>query len=429
MKMTIRKTTLAILTVMTGLALFLNTAWAKDKKGHSDIANQLIELTKDENHPEIRTMLDKSLEKAKSLNPCPITNPAQNWEDYLDYIDTAHRLIPQQIIDVPAVLIRDQILQSICYFYFLVDQPLAELEGKGYFNNSIQYYPPFSDWLHKFADSWGDYLDTDDSWNSTTFRQFYDDPLFGLQIGWYENPDNWNTFNDFFSKHLRTTCERPIGCPDDPSIVISPADSEPQGVWQIDDKSRINFGEGLTVKLARYYNVNDLLSEDSKYKDAFANGKLTHTFLNVFDYHRFHFAVGGEVVEMDRITKNVSLEVSWSDEEKKYIPIDSEGWQFAQTRGYVIVDTKQYGLVTLIPMGMAQVSSVNFETDDETKVEVGSTYEKGAPLGYFLFGGSDFIMLFQEKAGFEIMAQQNEDRKTYKHNLMGVKYGVMRGNK
>ena len=62
----------------------------------------------------------------------------------------------------------------------------------------------------------------------------------------------------------------------------------------------------------------------------------------------------------------------------------------------------------------------------EENVKEESVHKKGDMLGCFKFGGSDFIMLFQKKAGFEIMAQQNEDRKTYKHNLMGVKYGVMR---
>ena len=421
MTMRIRRSSFITIIAVIGLTFCLDTVVAKEKTDHSDIAIQLIKLTK--TNPEIRPMLDMSLAKAKSLNPCPVTNPAQDWDSYLDYIDTAHKLIPQQILDVPPVLIRDQILQSICYFYFLVDQPLTELEGKGYFKNAIQYYPPFSEWLHKFADSWGDFLDTEDSWNAITYQEFYDDPEFGLQAGWYEDPSNWKTFNEFFSKHLKTPCERPIGCPDNPSIVVSPADSEPQGVWPIDDKSQINFGEGLTVKLARYYNVNDLLSEKSQYKDAFANGTLTHTFLNVFDYHRYHFAVGGKIVEKDRITKNVTLEVSWNDEDKRYVPIDSEGWQFTQTRGYVIVDTDKLGLVALIPMGMAQVSSVNFEEN----VQVGNTFKKGDPLGYFLFGGSDFIMLFQEKANFKILAQMNEDQKTYKHNLMGVKYGVMQG--
>jgi hypothetical protein len=68
-------------------------------------------------------------------------------------------------------------------------------------------------------------------------------------------------------------------------------------------------------------------------------------------------------------------------------------------------------------MGMAQVSSVNFEKD----VVVGSDHEKGEMLGNFLFGGSDFVMLFQKQAGFEMTATPGV------HILMGEKYGVMKG--
>ena len=87
-------------------------------------------------------------------------------------------------------------------------------------------------------------------------------------------------------------------------------------------------------------------------------------------------------------------------------------------------------------MGMAQVSSVNFEGD----VEVGIIHKKGDMLGNFLFGGSDFVMLFQEKAGFEMTAPaenpvaansgegQGHKVTTYKHGLVGEKYGVMNGN-
>jgi len=76
-------------------------------------------------------------------------------------------------------------------------------------------------------------------------------------------------------------------------------------------------------------------------------------------------------------------------------------------------------------MGMAQVSSVNFEGN----VRPGITHEKGDMLGNFLFGGSDFIMLFQDKAGFEITAQETKGTTdtSYKHLLMGEMYGVMKG--
>jgi len=42
----------------------------------------------------------------------------------------------------------------------------------------------------------------------------------------------------------------------------------------------------LQIKLVRYYNIEDLLGNDSEYKDAFANGVLTHTFLNVIQQKR-----------------------------------------------------------------------------------------------------------------------------------------------
>ncbi|UCE27104.1 MAG: phosphatidylserine decarboxylase, partial [Candidatus Coatesbacteria bacterium] len=124
--------------------------------------------------------------------------------------------------------------------------------------------------------------------------------------------------------------------------------------------------------------------------------------------------------EKDVLTRNVALEVSWDEEQGKYVPIDSTGWQFSQTLGYVIVDTGDYGLVALIPMGMAQVSSVNFEDD----VQVDNVRNKGDMLGNFLFGGSDFIMLFQEEAEFKLTAPM-ENETDYKHLLMGEEYGVM----
>ena len=48
------------------------------------------------------------------------------------------------------------------------------------------------------------------------------------------------------------------------------------------------------------------------------------------------------------------------------------------------------GIVAVIPIGMCQVSSVNMIA---TK---GSNLLKGDEFGYFLFGGSDIIVLFQK---------------------------------
>jgi len=420
-----------VLLLLTGLVISASCVFAKETS-HKQITQDLIDLVK--NNPEIKPMLEASIAEAKKHNPDPKTNPVQNLSDYYDYLDSASELIPQNVLENPANLIREQILQSLCYFYFLIDQPLPELKDKGLFKNSLQYYQPFSAWTRDFANAWGDFLDTEESWNQKTYQGFYKDPSFGLQKGWYEPSSNWKTFNDFFSKYLKSPDKRPVAAPNDPAVVVAPADSVPQGTWAIDNNSTIKVEGGLKVKLATFYSVKDLLGNDIKYKEAFANGILTHTFLNVNDYHRYHFAVGGTVKEKKNILQNVALEVVWSQKQGKYVPIDSTGWQFTQTRGYVIVDTGKYGLVALVPMGMAQVSSVNFEGD----VRPGITHKKGDMLGNFLFGGSDFVMLFQDKAGFEINAPEVKNKvtnsdpaqnpeDTYEHILMGEEYGLMKG--
>ena len=389
---------------------------------HKPITKKLITLLKKK--PELRDMLKASINKAKRINPDEVTNPVGSLDDYLTFIDQTSELIPQQILNNPKELTRDQILQSICYFYFIVGQEIPALKRKGLYKNSLQYYPPFSEWLRAFAETWGAFLDTEKSWSKETYQQFLADPRFGLRKNWYESPLKWHSFNRFFSRYLRSPSVRPIADPKDPSIVVSPVDSVPQGVWNIDSDSKIHIDGGLRVKLATYHNVNDLLAKDSKYKGAFANGVLTHTFLNINDYHRFHFPLSGIVREKNIISQNVALEVSWDKLKGKYNPVDSIGWQFSQTRGYVIIDTGKYGLVALIPMGMAQVSSVNFEKS----VIVGSKHKKGDMLGYFLFGGSDFIMVFQKIAGFKILAPR-ENEKSFKHIFVGEKYGSMQGDK
>ncbi len=392
------------------------------QNNHKQITQDLIALLK--KHPDVKAMLESSIAKAKKINPDSKTNPVHDLNSYYSYIDSASELIPSEVLDHPKHLLREQIMQSLCYFYFLIDQPLEELEGKGLYMNTIQYYEPFSSWTRDFANAWGMFLDTDKSWSEKTYQEFYKDPRFSLQKGWYEPKSNWKTFNDFFSRYLKSPKMRPIAVADDPAIVVAPADSVPQGTWAIDKDSKIKVEGGLKVKLASYYSVKDLLGDDSPYKDAFANGILTHTFLDVNDYHRYHFAVGGEIKEVKNIVKNVSLEVVWDAKEGKYAPIDSTGWQFTQTRGVVVMDTGKYGLVALIPMGMAQVSSVNFEAI----VKPGIIHTKGDMLGNFLFGGSDFVILFQDKAGFELIASKSSgDTNTYKHMLMGEAYGVMRG--
>ena len=96
------------------------------------------------------------------------------------------------------------------------------------------------------------------------------------------------------------------------------------------------------------------------------------------------------------------------------------GWQAVETRGCVIVETEEFGLVALLPIGMSQVCSVNFEKN----ITVGAKVKKGDMMGYFLFGGSDFMMVFQQKAGF-VMDITKDEKNNYHKLLMGERYGKL----
>ena len=90
-----------------------------------------------------------------------------------------------------------------------------------------------------------------------------------------------------------------------------------------------------------------------------------------------------------------------------------------ETRALVVVETKQFGLVAVLPIGMSQISSVELRKDLTTGMKV----EKGDELGAFLFGGSDIVMLFQKDVKLDLHAAQKDG--AYSHLLMGQKYGVL----
>jgi phosphatidylserine decarboxylase len=419
------------LLLVAGLAWLLSS-WASLAQAqcpdcrHEPITEELITMM--DHDAELKRLLVKSIDIASGKNDHRDTNPAQNLDEYYCFIDWAAKALPWTILpNLPEPKLFEQIDQSLDYFYFINDQPLDELKDKGYYNNSLQYHEPYRTWLIQFTKNWGLYLSQYASWNDAYYKKALADQRFGLHKGWYEDPANWKTFNDFFARYLKSPDKRPIAAPADASTVAAPADSEPQGVWRIDRDSNIIDGSGrarsgVRIKSTNFKSIPALLGPSSAYQKGFANGTLTHTFLNVNDYHRYHFPVGGTVKEVRIIPADDAAGgiTKWNG--TKYILESTEpGWQSIETRGLVVIETQEHGLVALLPIGMSQVSSVNFEA----AVKVGSTFKKGDMLGYFLFGGSDFVMLFQERVDFALTVPAAKGDSRYKHVLMGEKYGKL----
>ncbi len=421
MKITTQNFNTLILIIV--LALLTSCAGKKttEKMEYGPATRDLIELVN--NNPDLKSMLQSSIEKASQINPDSNTDPVKNLDEYFQFVSYCEKAMPWALLkrnQYPEIF--DHIFQSIGCFYFIIDQPLDELKGKGLFHNSLQYADPFSTWLVTFSRDWGKYLDTKESWNSAYYEMALKDTAFGLQNGWYEDSSHWKTFNDFFARKLRSPDQRPIASPGDNSVVVSFADAEPQGVWAIDSNSNIVADEGVPVKSATLKSIPALIGNDSQYRDAFAGGTFTHSFLNVNDYHHYHFPLSGTVKEV-RLIQGINPtggKLWWDAENNRYaFDPSSLGWQTIETRGCVILDTHDFGLVALLPIGMVAVGSVNFADN----VKPGAEVKKGDELGYFKFGGSDFIMIFQSKVKFTLDAPKSADGQSYKHLLMGERLG------
>ncbi len=233
----------------------------------------------------------------------------------------------------------------------------------------------FQRWACEFAKTWGAFLDTPAS--AAGIAGFLKSPDFHLS-DYAPAPSGWLTFNQFFARQVRPG-KRPVASLRDDNIVVSPADSVYQGQWPIDKKAKITV-KGLT------WSILDLL-DGSPYQSRFEGGIFTHSFLDVNDYHRFHVPVAGRVKEARKIPGHVIMDVV-KESDGSLNCIDGTGYQFSQDRGLLVLDSP-LGLVAVLPIGMAQVSSVNFTA------EVGADLEKGEEFGFFAFGGSDMVILFE----------------------------------
>lgn len=375
----------------------------------------------DEN-PHIKMMLIESINEAKKENPSKIYNPVQSLEKFYSYVDKWSVSLPGEMPPGTSYykngnLTKDAIHQNILYFHFLINQPLERLKGKNYFYNSLQFNPIFNKWLYEFTVAKGVFLNSPDSWSDLKYEQYKKIPDFNLQSDLYGNKNIWKTYNEFFSRNVLPG-KRPITGAGDPEVVVSPADSQPQGVWRINPYSQIDVKSGYKIKFMRYFNIANLLGHDSPYKYSFNNGYFTHTYLNVNDFHRYLYPVSGKILDKKIIKQNISILTTWDNKKKMYVVNNAlNGWQFSQIRGYVILQTKEYGLVAIIPIGMEQVSSINFLPN----AKIGSYHKKGNELGYFLFGASDIIMLFQEKSNFNLT--DKKENGTYKELNAGQQYG------
>jgi len=278
---------------------------------------QIEELTaKLEVDSDLAKLLTESLQQAKAIAnaeldrdlfealPWPVNIP-----EYIAYLSKFARWMPQQSTDkawkAPGTDEQQEVYDRLCHFYWLIDQKVGP-DSKIVENNEW-----FSKWLIGYADVWGSFLDTTESFNQEILESFIkDSPEYAVEDsmvnGGPNSPSGWLTFNQFFARELNPGL-RAIASPADNSVITSPADCTYRNMFAIGPDSKI---PEITIKKThKYASIEDLL-EGSPYADAFANGTFVHYFLGPYSYHRFHTPVAGLLRECRAVKGLVYLEVN-----------------------------------------------------------------------------------------------------------------------
>lgn len=182
----------------------------------------------------------------------------------------------------------------------------------------------------------------------------------------------FSSFNDFFIRKLKPGT-RPID--KDPAIITSPADGKVLAFDKIDRLDTF-FAKGQKFSLDKFLQ-NPSLSA------GYAGGSLLIIRLAPADYHRFHFPADGHISEPIRIAGHYFSVSPYAVKNRLRIYWENE-------RVYSILRTERAGNILLGEVGAALVGAIVQNYAAQT------TVKKGQEKGWFKFGGSTIILLFEK---------------------------------
>jgi phosphatidylserine decarboxylase len=195
---------------------------------------------------------------------------------------------------------------------------------------------------------------------------------YGLDVSQFAEPAaSFSSFNDFFVRRLKPSA-RPIAQADKDAIF--PADGRHMGFQDLSEL------EGVFVKGQSF----DLKSLFGSVEAAapFEQGTLTISRLCPVDYHRFHYPYSGKASAPELINGGLS----------SVNPIAlrrdlSIFWQNKRNLSYI--ETDVFGRIASFEVGATCVGSMTYEKS------LPGFVEKGEEKGFFSFGGSSVLTLFE----------------------------------
>ena len=143
------------------------------------------------------------------------------------------------------------------------------------------------------------------------------------------------------------------------------------------------------------YSLGQMLN--GNFVEKFVGGTVYQAFLSATKYHRWHSPVSGTIVKVERVPGTYYAEAR-SEGFDDAGPNNSQGYiTHVATRSLIFIeaDDPAIGLMCLIPVGMAEVSSCVVVGKTGRPLRKGQHVQKGDQVGYFQFGGSTHCLVFR----------------------------------
>lgn len=198
----------------------------------------------------------------------------------------------------------------------------------------------------------------------------------------------FKSWNDFFIRQFKPG-KRPVASPDDDAVIVSACESAPYSI-QTDVKTYDTFW----LK-SQPYSLRQLLN--GHHVDEFVGGTVYQAYLSAEKYHRWHSPVTGTIRKLDQVPGTYYAEAA-SEGFDPVGPNNSQGYiAHVATRALLFIeaDNPAIGLMCVIPIGMAEVSSCLLVGPDGEPLKEGQRVKKGDQIGYFQFGGSTHCLVFR----------------------------------
>lgn len=213
----------------------------------------------------------------------------------------------------------------------------------------------------------------------------------------------WSSWNSFFTRQFKNKAiSRPIADPDSNQTVNCPNDGS-LFRW----RANIARKDAFWFKDMRY-SLSDILSSDDPEQqaiidehnllDLFEGGYIFQTYLNPYNYHCWWVPVNAEVLFTPFSIKgcffNKLILPDYGGASTASLPYLAQ----VNARGIIVFKTEEYGHVCCIPLGMSEVSTVEFEPS----LIAGAVVKKGDMMGKFNYGGSSFAIIYEKLPNKEL---------------------------